>query len=105
MLTPEDLIAALGLPVATPADQAWAENVVAGVNAYVDRLRHVTPGAWDGQTFAGATLLAVDIYGSRSAPAGAPGIDVTGGMVAGHIRGQVGRLLRVGASYAAPAAG
>lgn len=105
MLTTADLVAALGLPVATPADEAWAGSVVAGVNAYVDRLPHVTPGEWDDATVTGATLLAVDVYGARSAPAGAPGIDVTGGMVSGQIRGQVGRLLRVGPSYATPSAG
>lgn len=106
MLTAADLLNALGVPMASPEDEAWAGTVVAGVNTYVDRLPHVRPGAWDAQTITGAVLLATDVYQSRSAPGGAPGLDLTGGFIAGAAtRGQVGRLLRVGASYATPRAG
>ena len=105
MLTAADLLDALGIPGASGSDAAWAQRAVDAVNVFVDGLPHVTPGAWDDRTTAGALLLATEVYQARSAPAGAPGLDITGGFVAGQMSGRVGQLLRIGRTYGAPRAG
>ncbi len=103
MLTMADLVAALGIDPAAAADRAWAQAAVDGINTYVDRLPHVTPGAWDAMTHLGATMLAQRAYAARSAPLGAAGMDVTGSLVRATTDPEVGRLLRVG-RYATPRA-
>ena len=104
MLTPADLLAALGIPPASQGDTDWAASVVAGVNDYVDALPHVDPSAWDARTTTGATLLAQAIYSARSAPDGAAGIDVVGGMIPVKMNPRIGQMLRI-AGYTPPRAG
>jgi hypothetical protein len=104
VITAEDLIATLGIPLAGAADQAWARDTAYAVNAYVDRLPHVTPDDWDAATRVGALMLAQRIYAARSAPLGAAGLDVTGALVRATTDPEVGRLLRTG-KYMAPRVG
>lgn len=104
MLTVEDVLAALGIPLAGGLDRDWCEAVTAAAAEYVDRLPHVTPGAWDSPTRIGATMLAVRLYHSRSAPLGAAGADIAGGLVRATTDPEVGRLLRLG-RYQTPRAG
>lgn len=104
MLTTQDLLDALGISLAGPSEQAWAQQCANAVNDYVDALPHVTPGAWTPRTHTGASLLAQRIYAGRSAPLGAAGYDVTGSLIRATTDPEVGRMLRVG-RYAIPRVG
>ncbi len=99
-LTRQDLLDALGIPLASAADAAWADAAVDAVNAYVDALPHVAAGGWDARTRTGATMLAVRIYQSRSAAGGGAAYDVAGALVQASASPEVGRLLRIGRGYA-----
>jgi len=102
-ITAADVQAALGIPTASPADSAWLDTVTAAANSYVARLSHVSD-PWDAATQAGAVMLAVRLYHSRSAPLGAAGTDIAGGLVRATTDPEVGRLLRIG-RYQKPMAG
>jgi hypothetical protein len=91
MLTAPDLIAALGTKPARPVDEAWAQQVVDGVNGYVDDLPHVIPGEWDKRTLLGANMLAQEAYrGGREG-----GLDVAGALTRAEDP-NVERYLRIG---------
>jgi hypothetical protein len=106
VLTVDDLLAALGIPPDGATNEAWAQQAVDAVNAYVARLPHVIKagGAWTDDTKTGASMLAQRIYEARSAPLGAAGIDVTGALMRSTTDPEVGRLLRIG-RYQTPRAG
>lgn len=96
MITGSDLIAALGIPLASAADQAWADECAAGVTAYVDALPHVTPADWDPRTRVGAILLAKVTYNQRSAGDGIPTLDLTGSLNKPETAREIHRYLRIG---------
>jgi len=104
VITAQDLIDSLGIPLASASDQAWAAQVVDAVNEYVDGLPWVTPDAWTPRYRTGATMLAQRVYEARSAPLGAAGLDVTGALVRATTDPEVGRLLRLG-KYQVPRVG
>lgn len=99
MLTAPDLIAALGVNPARPVDEAWAQQVVDGVNAFVDDLPHVVPGDWDKRTLLGANQLAQEAY--RDGRSG--GLDVVGTLSKSGNE-SIGRYLRID-SHLRPRAG
>lgn len=104
MITTGDVAAALGIPSAAGGDADWLQSVTDATNTYVNRLPHVDPANWSDDTTTGATMLAVRLYHSRSAPLGAAGMDVTGGLVRATTDSNVGRLLRLG-GYMMPQTG
>lgn len=105
MIAPDDVAAALGIAPASAADTAWLQSATDAANAYVMRLPQCAGGAvWSADTITGAIMLAVRLYHSRSAPLGAAGTDVAGGLVRASTDPEIGRLLRIG-RYTAPAAG
>lgn len=108
MITADQLKAALGIPPADSADDAWAAQVVAAVNEYVAGLPwvadHADAPAWPEQAITGALLLAMRTYSARSAPLGMATLDAAGSLQVAQTDPEVGRLLRLG-RYTQPGVG
>lgn len=104
MITTSELFGALGVTAASPADDSWAGQAVAAVNAYVgglpwvqDHLAAAAPDTtWPPAATAGALMLAMRVYSARSAPLGMATLDVTGALQVAQTDPSVQWLLRSG---------
>lgn len=102
-ITPDDVVAALGVAPTSPSDNAYLVDVTAAANAYAPRARleagyvddvDVVPGP---DVKAGTVLYAVDLYRGRGALSGSAAFDDVGAPIpsAASLRPQIMRLLGI----------